>query len=106
MARFLIQATYAAEGARGLMKDGGSGRRAAVEKAVGAVGGRLESFYFAFGATDAFVLVEVPDNVTAMAISLAVNASGTVRSSLTPLLSVEEMDTACKRTVAYRAPGA
>lgn len=106
MARYLIQATYSAEGARGLTKDGGSGRRAAVEKAVSGVGGRLESFYYALGATDVFSVVEVPDPVTAVAISLSVNASGAVRTFLTPLLTVEEMDAACKKTIAYRAPGA
>ncbi|HXY40024.1 MAG TPA: GYD domain-containing protein [Vicinamibacteria bacterium] len=106
MARFLIQATYTASGAKGLTKDGGSGRRSAVDKALGALGGKLESFYFALGATDAFVLIDVPDAVTAVALSLAVNASGAVRSSITPLLTVEEMDAACKKTVAYRAPGA
>ena len=28
-------------------------------------GGKLESFYFAFGATDAYVIVDLPDNVAA-----------------------------------------
>ena len=60
MARYLIQATYTAEGTRGLTKDGGSGRRAAVDKAVAGVGGKLESFYYAFGATDVFSVVDVP----------------------------------------------
>ena len=106
MTRFLIQATYTADGSKGLIKDGGSGRKAAVEKAVAGVGGRLESFYYALGATDAFVVVDVPDAVTAVAISLAVNATGAVRTSLTQLLTVDEMDAACKKTVAYRAPGA
>jgi len=106
MAKFLTKASYTAEGAKGLMKDGGSGRKAAVEKAVGALGGKLESFYFALGETDVYVVVEVPDAVTAAAVSLAVNASGAVRSTMTPLLSVEEMDAACKKTVSYRAPGA
>jgi uncharacterized protein with GYD domain len=106
MTRFLIQATYTADGSRGLIKDGGSGRKAAVEKAVGGVGGRLESFYYALGATDAFVVVDVPDVVTAVAISLAVNSTGAVRTSLTQLLTVDELDAACKKTIAYRAPGA
>lgn len=106
MAKFLTKASYTAEGAKGLMKDGGSGRKAAVEKAIGGLGGKVESFYFALGETDAYVVVEVPDAVTAVAVSLAVNASGAVRSTMTPLLSIEEMDAACKKTVSYRAPGA
>ena len=106
MAKFLIRATYTADGAKGLMKDGGSGRKAAVDKAISGMGGKLESFYFALGDTDAFVVVDVSDTTAAVAVSLAVNATGAVRTSMTPLLTVEEMDAACKKTVAYRAPGA
>ncbi len=106
MAKFLLQATYTADGARGLKKEGGSARKAAVDKAIGGMGGKLESFYYALGETDAFLVVDVPDAVTAVAISLAVNVTGAVRTSLTPLLTAEEMDAACKKTVAYRAPGA
>ena len=106
MAKFLTQATYTADGTKGLLKEGGSGRKAAVEKAIGGLGGKVESFYYALGATDAFLVVDVADAVTAVAISLAVNAAGAVRTTMTPLLTVEEMDAACKKTVAYRAPGA
>jgi uncharacterized protein with GYD domain len=106
MAKYLIRATYTADGAKGVMKDGGSGRKAAVDKAISGMGGKLESFYFALGDTDAFLVVDVSDATAAVAVSLAVNATGTVRTSMTPLLTVEEMDAACKKTVAYRAPGA
>lgn len=106
MARFLIRATYTAEGVKGLMKEGASGRKAAVEKATAGLGGKVEGFYFALGDTDVFVVVEAPDTTSAVALSMAVNASGAVRSSMTPLLSVEEMDTACRKSVGYRAPGA
>jgi uncharacterized protein with GYD domain len=104
--KFLTQASYTAEGVKGLVKEGGSGRKAAVEKAIGALGGKVEAFYFALGATDAFVVVDAPDTVSAVALSLAVNATGAVRTSMTPLVSVEEMDVACKKSVGYRAPGA
>jgi uncharacterized protein with GYD domain len=106
MAKYLIRATYTAEGTGGLKKEGGSSRRAAVEKAIGGLGGRLESFYYALGETDAFLVIDVPDVVTAVAVSLSVNGTGMVRTSITALLTVEEMDAACKKTVAYRAPGA
>jgi len=88
------------------MKEGGSSRKAAVEKAISGLGGKVEGFYYAFGATDAFVLMDVADAVSVMAISLAVNSTGAVRCSLVPLVSVEDVDAACKKTVAYRAPGA
>lgn len=106
MAKFLIQASYTAAGARGLLKDGGSGRKTAVAKAVEGLGGKLESFYYALGQTDAFLVVDAPDTVAAVALSLTVNSTGAVRTTMTPLLTVEEMDAACKKTVGYRAPGA
>jgi uncharacterized protein with GYD domain len=106
MAKFLITASYTAEGAKGLMKEGGSGRRAAVQKVLDAVGGKLEAFYFAFGKDDAFVIVDVPDNASVVAVSLAVNASGVVRVSTTPLISPDDLDAASKKSVGYRPPGA
>jgi uncharacterized protein with GYD domain len=105
MAKFLIQGTYTSEGAKGLLKEGGSGRKAAVLKALESLGGKLESFYYTFGADDVIVICEVPDAITGLALSLAVNASGAVRISTTPLLSVEDVDAACKKAVSYRPAG-
>lgn len=106
MAKFLIQGTYTAEGARGLMKEGGTGRKAAVQKALEGLGGKIETFYFTFGAADVIVVCDVPDTISAMALSLAVNATGAVRISTTPVLSIEEVDAACKKAVSYRPAGA
>ncbi|HEY2152204.1 MAG TPA: GYD domain-containing protein [Vicinamibacterales bacterium] len=106
MAKFLIQGTYTAEGARGLMKEGGTGRKAAVQKALEGLGGKIETFYFTFGAADVIVVCDVPDAISAMALSLAVNATGAVRISTTPVLSIEEVDAACKKAVSYRPAGA
>jgi len=106
MPRYLFQASYTAEGAKGLMKDGGSKRREAVEEVAKSLGGKVESFYFAFGEPDVFVVIDVPDNVSAAAASLAVNAGGAVRLKTTVLLTPEEMDQAAKKTVKYRPPGA
>lgn len=105
MPKFLVQAKYKPEAIKGLMKEGGSGRRKAVEQMAAAFGGRVEAFYFAFGDTDAFVVVEAPDNVTAAAVALAVNASGVVSATTTPLLTPEEVDQATKKSVTYRPPG-
>ena len=106
MAKFLIQGTYSAEGAKGLIKEGGTGRKAAVQKAIEGLGGKLESFYYTFGAADVIGICDMPDTFSGLAFSLAVNASGAVRISTTPLLSVEEVDAACKKTVSYRPAGA
>ena len=105
MAKFLIQASYSPEGAKGLAKEGGSSRRQVLDSLVKGLGGRLESFYFAFGEADAYTIVDLPDNITAFAISLAVNQSGLVSAKTTPLLTCEEFDQAAKKPVGYRAPG-
>jgi uncharacterized protein with GYD domain len=106
MAKFLITGSYTAEGAKGLMKEGGSGRKAVVQKALEGLGGKIESIYYTFGANDVIVICDIPDSVSALALSLAANASGTVRLSSTPLLSVEDVDAACKKTTSYRGAGA
>jgi uncharacterized protein with GYD domain len=105
MPKYLIQASYTAEGIRGLMKDGGSKRRAAAEAAVKGVGGKLEVFYFAFGETDVYAIADVPDNASAAAISLAVTGSGAVNARTTVLMTPEDMDQATKKTISYGPPG-
>ena len=78
MPKYMIQASYTADGTKGVMKEGGTKRRATVEANVKAAGGTVEAFYFAFGEADAFVIVDLPDNASAAALSMAVNASGAV----------------------------
>jgi uncharacterized protein with GYD domain len=105
MPKFLIQASYKPEGVKGLLKEGGTGRRKAVEQMTAAFGGKVEAFYYAFGDKDVFVIVDAPDNIAAAAVALAVNASGLVSTITTPLLTPEEVDQATKKSVTYRAPG-
>ena len=105
MAKYLIEASYTADGVKGLARTGGSSRRSAAESMAREMGGSLESFYFAFGDADAFVVLDLPDNVTAAAVSMAVNQSGFVRCKTTPLLTVEEVDDALGRGASYRPPG-
>jgi uncharacterized protein with GYD domain len=106
MPMYLWRASYTAEGAKGLAKDGGTKRRLAVTQMVEKAGGKLHSFYFAIGVEDVYGIVEFPDVATAVAVSLAVNASGAVQLQSTVLVSPEEFDAATKKSVAYRAPGA
>jgi uncharacterized protein with GYD domain len=105
MPKFLIMGSYTTDGAKALAKEGGSQRKAAVEKTMAGLGGKVEGFYFAFGDCDVYVVVDVPDTISGAALSLAINASGMVKLSSVMLLTPEEMDAACKKTVAYRAPG-
>ena len=106
MAKFMLNASYSVEGTKGLIKDGGSARRAAVQKTIEGVGGRLECFYYTLGEPDAFAIVEVPDAVTIAAVSLAINATGGAHVATTVLLTPEQIDEAAKKTVSYRSPGA
>jgi uncharacterized protein with GYD domain len=106
MPKYLIKASYSVEGAKGVASAGGTSRRDAVAHMTDGLGGSLESFYFAFGDTDAFVILDCPDNVTAAAASLAVNASGGASSEVVVLLTPEEIDDAARRSVDYRPPGA
>src|SRR5271166_802090 len=105
MPKYLLEAHYSTEGAKGVMKDGGSGRRAAIAKMAEGLGGKLESLYFAFGGVDAFVVLDLPDNVTAAAVGLAASQSGAVSVKTVVLLTPEEMYQAAKKSVDYRAPG-
>lgn len=106
MPRYLFQGTYSREGAQGLLREGGTKRRAAVEALVTSLGGRLEGFHYAFGETDLFMIVELPDNAAAANASLIVAASGAGSWRTTVLLSAEDMDRVAQRGGGYRAPGA
>ncbi|MBI2886983.1 MAG: GYD domain-containing protein [Chloroflexi bacterium] len=105
MPKYLIQATYTTEGVKGLLKEGGSARRKAVEDALSSVGGTLEAVYFAFGDTDVYVICDVPDAESAIAISLIAGATGTVHVKTTVLITTEQMDAATKKTVRFRPAG-
>jgi uncharacterized protein with GYD domain len=105
MAKYLIEANYTAEGAKGFAHEGGTARRSAIEKMLASVGGRLDAFYFAFGDTDLYVIADMPDHSAAAAVALTVAQSGKASTRTTVLLTPEEMDAASKRTVAYRPPG-
>jgi len=105
MAKYLFEARYTPEGAKGVAREGGSGRKAAIAKMAEGLGGKLEAFYFAFGDVDAYVVVDVPDNITAAAAALAVNQGGAASVKTVVLISPEDMDKAGKKSVDYRAPG-
>lgn len=105
MPKYLVEASYTAEGLKGLYKDKASGRKKAVEQACASLGGKLEGFYYCFGKNDAIVIVDLPDNATAAGFSLRAAASGLVTTRTTVLLTVEEADQALKTSPKYRAPG-
>lgn len=105
MGKYLMRGNYVGDGAAGLLKEGGSARRAAATAAAESVGGKVECMYFAFGDTDVWGIVEFPDDAAAAAFSLTANASGTISVTTTPLMTPEDLDEAARRNVAYRPPG-
>lgn len=105
MPKYMFEATYTAEGARGLLKDGGSKRKAAVKALVESVGGKLECMYYVLGDTDVLLIADLPDVAAGAALSIAVAASGGVTGKSTVLLTAEDIDAAVKKSPSYTAPG-
>jgi uncharacterized protein with GYD domain len=105
MSKYMFQANYVGEGIKGLIKEGGSSRVAAVEKAALSVGGKVDVFYYAFGDVDVYAVVDLPDNAAAAALALTINASGNVVLKTAVLMTPEEVDLAVKKSPSYRAPG-
>jgi len=101
----MIEASYTAEGLKGLQKDKASGRKAAVSKVVESVGGKVEAVYYALGEHDVIVIADLPNTVAAAALALGVSATGLVRTKTTALLTVEETDQAIGKKLDYQAPG-
>ncbi len=105
MSKYLLKVNYTADGAKGLIQDGGSRRRAVAQKLAESVGGRIESFYFAFGNTDAYVIADVPDAASAAAVALTVSSSGGAAIRTVVLMTPEDVDAASKKSPLYSAPG-
>ena len=105
MPKYLFQGSYTPEGLKGLMEEGGSKRIEAAKQSLRSVGGKLEAFYFAFGDYDFYIIVDLPDNVSATAVTMAGNLSGTFNIKTTVLLTPAEIDKAVKKSVDFRPPG-
>lgn len=105
MPKFLIHGSYTKKGLKGFLKEGGVARRQATEKGAKSVGATLEAYYFAFGDSDFYTIVDAPDQAAAIASSLTANASGAVKIKTVVLITPEEVDEAIKKQVDYRPPG-
>ncbi len=106
MPKYLFRASLAPEGVAGVLAEGGTARRAAVQQALENLGGTLEAFYFAFGDDDVVGICELADNETAAAFAMETSASGRVSVATTVLLTPEELDRAREKKSGWRAPGA
>jgi uncharacterized protein with GYD domain len=109
MPKYLVQTRLTPEGTKGTLKEGGTARKEAVTRAMEAMGGKVEALYYAFGQTDMFILVDLPDNATAAAVSMIGEAPGTSELCITVLVTPEEVDQAAgiaqRVSASYRAPG-
>ena len=105
MPKYLWKGNYRPEGAKGLLKEGGTARVKAVEQLLQSAGGKLDAYYYALGEHDAYLIVDLPDNAAATAVSLAIAAAGVTHIETIPLLTMEEVDRATKIPVRYRPPG-
>ena len=106
MSKYLLQASYTQAGLAGLIKEGGTSRRAALAETIEGAGGSLESLYYAFGKSDLFITADLPDDAAVTAVSLAIGAAGALDVSVTVLVTPETVDEAIARDVPYRPPGA
>ena len=105
MPKYLIKASLTVDGVKGTLQEGGTSRRATVQKLIEDGGGTLEAFYYAFGESDVYIITDAPDNATVAALSLTVTASGAVATETVVLLTPEEIDQASAMAIDYRPPG-
>ena len=105
MPKFLIEASYTAEGLKGLQKDKAAGRTQAIRNALKAVDGQLECVYWCLGERDVILIAELPNTVAASALATSVSATGLVRTTTTMLLTAQEMDAALSKSINYQGPG-
>jgi uncharacterized protein with GYD domain len=106
MPKYLLEVKYTLEGVQGVVAKGGSARKAAAQAAAKSVGGKLESFHFAFGDTDVVTIADLPDNTAAAGLALAVTAGGGAAVRTVVLLTPDEIDAATQKNVKYSPPGA
>ncbi len=104
MSKFLLRASYLAEGVTELLRDGGTDRRSTIEGLVRSVGGTVEAFYYGLGDGDVYAIAEFPDNATAIAVSASVDAAGAVDVAAVPVVTPEEIGEAKEMAVGVRPP--
>ena len=105
MAKYFVQVSYTTEGVKGLLNDGGTKRRAVVDKLFKSLGGSVENFYYAFGESDLIIIADFPDNASVASAVLTVVGTGAVGCKTTVLLTPEDIDQAAKKSPSYSPPG-
>jgi len=85
-------------------------RTAAVRQLLDSLGGSLESIYWMFGTHDGIVIADLPDSVSAAALSVAVAGTGAFKQVQTHELITQEqlgqmLQMAQNAAPAYQRPG-
>lgn len=105
MPKYLVQASYTAEGLKSLQKEGATGRVQSANRVAETLGGKCDGFYWSFGEQDVVAIFDLPNSIDAAALAFAVSVSGLIRTKTTPLLTDKEADEALKKSVNFRPPG-
>lgn len=105
MPKYLLEIRYSVEGAKGVKAKGGTARLKAATELLEGLGGKIESFNFAFGGVDAYAIAELPDEASAIAAALAVNSGGGATTRTVQLISPAQVDEAAAKQTTYRPPG-
>ena len=100
MPKYLVEGRYTSDGLKGLAREASTGRRLDIAKTIESAGGKLEAFYYAFGDADFYMIFDVPDNISAAALSVVANQSRFVTSKIIVLMTADEMEQAIKKTKA------
>jgi len=106
MAYFLLQGAFTTESWKALLEKPVN-RVEVVRPVIEKMGGKVECAFISFGEYDIVLIMQMPDNITAAAFSLAVAAGGAFKSSkTTPLLTMEDGVEAMKKAgkTGYRPP--
>ena len=107
MAYFLLQGTYTPESWKSLVNKPVD-RVEVVRKVIEKLGGKVEGAWFAFGDYDVVMIMQMPDNISAAAFSLAVAAGGAFKAhKTTPLMTIADGIEAMKKAsgAGYQPPG-
>ena len=106
MGSYMFKVSYSTEGLKGIESEGAEHRVAFIKKMAKKLGGKVVSFYFAFGETDAYVICDIPDDNTAAAVAMAVAASGAGTCETVKLLTPADVAAARAISTGYKPPGA
>ncbi|HKV05669.1 MAG TPA: GYD domain-containing protein [Candidatus Acidoferrales bacterium] len=97
MPHFLLQAAYTTDAVQALLRDP-QDRTIALQPPIEKLGGKIHNVFLSFGDYDAVAILEMPDNVSAAAIALAISAGGACRNvKTTPLLTGAEYIEAARK---------